>query len=159
MVGCWRKFCILNPLKHLLQYSTWLIFRIKLTFEKLYKKWMKAVRELSKNTVMFLFTIFRNNSVDHYSMRHCLRFFKRFIWIMCIITCFCWTRVLFFPCSSFCFFDNFLQRAVCTGNRTDRWNVGLCGRFRGIFPKRKGCKFQDQNVWDSWDFCRSAFIH
>ena len=37
-------------------------FRIKLTFEKLCKKWMKTVRELSKNTVMFLFTIFRNNS-------------------------------------------------------------------------------------------------
>ena len=39
-----------------------LILGIKVTFEKLYKKWMKTVRELSQNTVMFLFTIFQNNS-------------------------------------------------------------------------------------------------
>ena len=39
-----------------------LILGIKLRFEKLYKKWMKTVSELSQNTVMFLFTIFQNNS-------------------------------------------------------------------------------------------------
>ena len=43
----------------------------------------------------------------------------------------------------------YLSAKGCTGNRTDRWNISLSGRFCGIFPKWKGCKFQDQNVWDS----------